>query len=356
MLRSVAVPVIDDLAIFEFGLFGEVFGLDRSWYTDIPPIDFRVCGVEAGRPVTTQIGVPVTPAFDLTALDDADVIAVPAATIRPDDAYPPELLDALRRASARGAIMLSACSGAFVLGAAGLLDGRPCTTHWRYADELQRRHPTARVDEDVLFVDDGDIVTSAGTAAGIDASLHLVRRELGSEVANVIARNMVVPPQRDGGQRQYIPRPVPEADCDELVDVLAYMNDHLDQQHSVAVLAQRAHMSTRTFARRFVAETGVTPMQWLTGQRVLHARLLLETTDAPIDEIAAACGFGSGTLFRHHFAREVGVAPTAYRRSFAGEGTRVGETTHRSSGRSSTDRFSSDTRMRPAPVTASGGR
>lgn len=325
MLRSVAVPVIDDLAIFEFGVLGEVFGLDRSWYSDIPRIDFRVCGVEAGRPVTTQIGVPLTPLLGLEAMDDADVIAVPAATIRADHEYPAELLAALRRAAARGAIMLSACSGAFVLGAAGLLDGRPCTTHWRYADVLQRRHPTARVDEDVLFVDDGDLITSAGTAAGIDASLHLVRRELGSAVANIIARNMVVPPQRDGGQRQYIPRPVPEVDCDELIDVLAFMNDGFAQQHSVASLAARAHMSTRTFARRFVAETGVTPMQWLTAQRVLHARLLLESTDGSIDEIAASCGFGSGTLFRHHFAREVGVSPTAYRRSFADDGRPRGE-------------------------------
>ncbi|MGN6128211.1 MAG: helix-turn-helix domain-containing protein [Humibacter sp.] len=316
MLRSVAVPVIDGLAVFEFGVLGEVFGLDRS-YANLPKIDFRVCGIEPGEPVTTPVGVQVTPRLGFEAMDDADVIALAAEQIRPDDEYPPELLDALRRASDRGAILLSACSGAFMLGAAGLLDGRPCTTHWRYAEELQRRHPTAIVDPDVLFVDDGDLITSAGTAAGIDACLHLVRRELGSGVANVIARNMVVPPQRDGGQRQYINRPVPETDCDELVDVLAYLDAHLDEQHTVTALAKLAHMSTRTFARRFVAETGVTPMQWLTAQRVLHARLLLETTDAPIDEIAASCGFGSATLFRHHFTRDVGVAPTAYRRSFA---------------------------------------
>jgi transcriptional regulator GlxA family with amidase domain len=317
MIRSVAVPVIDDLAMFEFGLLSEVFGLDRTDYSDVPRLDFRVCGVQPGRPVRTQAGISLTPPLGLEAMEDADVIAVPAARLRPDDEYPKELLAALRRASDRGAIMLSACSGAFLLGAAGLLEGRPCTTHWRYADELQRRHPSARIDPDVLFVDDGDLITSAGTAAGIDASLHLVRRELGSGVANVIARNMVVPPQRDGGQRQYISRPVPEAECDALVDVLSFMNDNLADQHSVASLAKLAHMSTRTFARRFVAETGVTPMQWLTAQRVLHARLLLETTDASIDEIAAACGFGSATLFRHHFAREVGVAPSAYRRSFA---------------------------------------
>lgn len=317
MYSSVAVPVIDGLAVFEFGVLGEVFGLDRSTYADLPNTEFRVCGIEAGRPVSTQVGIPVVPEFGLEALEDADIIAVPAEKLRPDDEYPVELLDALRRASARGAILLSACSGSFVLGAAGLLDGRPCTTHWRDAAELQRRHPSAKVDPAVLFVDDGDVITSAGTAASIDASLHLVRRERGSAVANVIARNMVVPPQRDGGQRQYIDRPVPETDCDALVDVLAHLDDHLAEQHSISDLAQRAHMSSRTFARRFVAETGVTPMQWLTAQRVLHARLLLETTDASIEQIAASCGFTSATLLRHHFTRDVGVAPTAYRRSFA---------------------------------------
>ncbi|WP_336628509.1 MULTISPECIES: helix-turn-helix domain-containing protein [unclassified Microbacterium] len=317
MIRSVTLPVIDGLAVFEFGLLSEVFGLDRSVYSDVPAFDFRVCGIEAGRPVSTEVGAQVIPAHGLEAMEHADVIAVPAARVRPADEYPAELLDALRRAADRGAILLSACSGAFVLGAAGLLDGRPCTTHWRYAEELQRRYPSARIDPDVLFVDDGDLITSAGTAAGIDASLHLVRRELGSAIANVIARNMVVPPQRDGGQRQYIERPVPKVSSDALSDVLAHMDDNLADAHSVASLAQRAHMSSRTFARRFVAETGVTPMQWLAAQRVLQARLALETTDASIEEIAASCGFGSATLFRHHFTREVGIAPTAYRRSYA---------------------------------------
>lgn len=317
MLHSIALPVIDGLAAFEFGLLSEVFGLDRSVYADVPAFDFRVCGLEAGRPVTTQVGAQVIPAYGLEAMEHADVIAVPAVRVRPAEEYPVELLDALRRAADRGAILLSACSGAFILGAAGLLDGRPCTTHWRYAEELQRRYPTARVDPDVLFVDDGALVTSAGTAAGIDASLHLVRRELGSAIANVIARNMVVPPQRDGGQRQYIERPVPQVSSDALGEVLAFMEDHLAEPHSVAALAQRAHMSSRTFARRFVAETGVTPMQWLASQRVLQARLALETTDATIEEIAASCGFGSATLFRHHFTREVGIAPSAYRRSYA---------------------------------------
>ncbi|WP_295014047.1 helix-turn-helix domain-containing protein [uncultured Microbacterium sp.] len=317
MIRSIAVPIVDGVAAFEFGLLSEVFGLDRSTYSDVPAFDFRVCGQEAGRPVASPIGVQITPPYGFEAMDDADVIAIPALSLRPDSEYPPALVDAVRRGAERGAILLAVCSGVFVLGAAGLLDGRRCTTHWRYAAELQRRHPQARVDPDVLFVDDGALITSAGTAAGIDASLHLVRRELGSAVANVIARNMVVPPQRDGGQRQYIDRPVPDAEGDVLATVIQHLNDHLAEPHSVASLAQYAHMSTRTFARRFVAETGVTPMQWLTAQRVLHARLLLETTDASIDEIAASSGFGSATLFRHHFAREVGIAPSAYRRSFA---------------------------------------
>jgi transcriptional regulator GlxA family with amidase domain len=204
-----------------------------------------------------------------------------------------------------------------VLGAAGLLDGRACTTHWRYADALTERFPLAKIDPDVLFVDDGDLITSAGTAAGVDACLHLVRRELGSAVANTIARHMVVPPQRDGGQRQFVDRPVPEAEGDALAGILEYLTSRLDEQHTIPSLARQARMSTRSFSRRFRAETGVSPMQWLNRQRILHARLLLETTSLSIDEISARSGFSSPTLFRHHFDQEVGVAPTRYRRAFA---------------------------------------
>jgi transcriptional regulator GlxA family with amidase domain len=314
MIRSVAVPVIDGFAMFEFGVICEVFGLDRS-YAGLEPFDFRVCAMEPGEPVPSPVGVTLTAPFGLEAMDDADLIAVPAASVRRE--YPEEFLDGLRRAYDRGAILLSVCSGAFALGAAGLLDDRDCTTHWRFADELQARFPKARVDPDVLFVDDGRIITSAGTSAGIDASLHLVRRELGSAVANTIARNMVVPPQRDGGQRQYIDRPVSDCDDDTFSELIDYLTDRLDEPHSVGSLAERVHMSTRSFSRRFVAETGVPPMQWLTTQRILHARLLLETTDLPIDEVARQCGFGSATLLRHHFDAEVGVPPTRYRAAFA---------------------------------------
>ncbi|MFF1635222.1 helix-turn-helix domain-containing protein [Leifsonia sp. NPDC058248] len=314
MLHSVAVPLIDDFAMFEFGVVCEVFGLDRS-YANLPPFDFRVCGLEPGVPLSNPTGASIIPPFGLEAMEDADLIAVPAARIRDD--YPEELLEALRRADARGALLLSVCSGAFVLGAAGLLDGREVTTHWRYADALARRFPKAHVDPDVLFVDAGNLITSAGTSAGVDASLYLVRRELGSAFANTVARNMVVPPQRDGGQRQYIERPVPEIAGDTFGELLDYLTDSLDAPHTVDALAKRSLMSTRSFARRFVAETGVSPMQWLTRQRILHARLLLETTELPIDEVARRCGFSSATLFRHHFAQEVGIAPTQYRKSFA---------------------------------------
>ena len=201
--------------------------------------------------------------------------------------YPPAVLEALRQAHRDGAIVLSVCSGAFLLGAAGLLDGRPCTTHWRHAAELAERFPTARLDPDVLFVDDGDLVTSAGTAAGIDACLHLVRRELGSAAATAIARRMVVPPQRDGGQRQFIEQPLPP-DADSLQPLLDQIAGELSTEHTIGSLARRAHLSERTFARRFVAETGTTPHRWLTTQRVLLARRLLEQTTLGVDAIAAS--------------------------------------------------------------------
>ena len=313
VLKKIAVVLIEDVALFEFGVLAEVFGLDRT-DDGVPSFDFRVCSTTPGRPMRTSTYSEVIAPYGLDALEDADLVAVPATTVR--DGYAPEVLDALRAASARGAQLLTVCSGAFVLGAAGLLDGVRCTTHWRYAADFTARYPDAKLDPDVLFVDDGNIITSAGTAAGIDACLHLVRRELGTAVATQIARRMVVPPQRDGGQRQYVDLPVPECSGDSLQPVLAYMLDNLTVEHTVPALARQAQMSDRTFARRFVAETGTTPHKWLTLQRVLHARTLLEETTLGIEEIATESGFGTAALLRHHFRRVVGVAPQDYRRTF----------------------------------------
>jgi transcriptional regulator GlxA family with amidase domain len=313
-LRSVSALVLDNLSVFEFGVVCEVFGVDRT-DDGVPNFEFKVCGPEPGRPVSTSVGARIVPDHGLEQLIGTDLVAVPAISGRADS-YPPEALAALRAASAAGSTVLTVCSGAFVAGAAGLLDGRRCTTHWLHADELARRHPTATVDRNVLFVDDGDLITSAGTAAGIDACLHLVRRELGSAVTNIIARRMVVPPQRDGGQRQYIDQPIPLRCSEGFAPQLDWILSNLGEPHTVAQLARRANMSARTFARRFVEETGTTPMQWVTDQRVLYARRMLEETDLDVERIAARAGFGTATLLRHHFRRIVGVAPSDYRRRF----------------------------------------
>ncbi|MBD8080768.1 helix-turn-helix domain-containing protein [Cellulosimicrobium arenosum] len=313
MLRTVAVVVSDGLAPFEFGVVCEVFGLDRT-EQGVPPFDFRVCGPHAGEPVTTSVGAQVLPAHGLDATDDADLVVVPA--IRIGTHYPEEVLDALRRAAARGATLLSVCSGVFVLAAAGVIGGRRVTTHWLHADELRRQHPGLDIDPDVLFVDDGDLITSAGTAAGIDACLHLVRRELGPRVANTIARRMVVPPQREGGQRQFVERPVPTADADSFAELLDWMAEHLDRPLTVRDLAARASTSERSLARAFVAQTGTTPLAWLNAQRVAHAQSLLEETRLDLEDVARRCGFGSAALLRHHFRRVVGVSPTEFRHTF----------------------------------------
>ncbi|PQE01027.1 putative transcription regulator, AraC family protein [Mycolicibacterium parafortuitum] len=322
-LKTVSVLALDGLAVFEFGVVCEVFGIDRS-SDGVPNFDFKVCGPEPGKPLRTSVGATLTPEHGLDDLVGVDLVAIPAIASQ-NGGYLPEALDAVRRAAETGSIILTVCSGAFVAGAAGLLDGRPCTTHWMHADALAEMYPTAKVDRNVLYVDDGNLITSAGTAAGIDACLHLVRRELGSEVTNKIARRMVVPPQRDGGQRQYIDQPIPVKCSERFAPHLDWILANLDKPHTVTTLARRAHMSGRTFARRFVEETGRTPMQWVTDQRVLYARRMLEETTLDVDAIAERSGFGTATLLRHHFRRIIGVTPSDYRKRFNTSAPRVAE-------------------------------
>ncbi|KGN33816.1 AraC family transcriptional regulator [Knoellia sinensis KCTC 19936] len=309
-LRSVAVVLQDPVALFEFGVLNEVFGIDRT-AEGVPPIDFRVCSERPGMPLSTDSGVVLTAPHGLEATSDADLVAIPASPT----AYAPSeaVKQVVRDAVDRGAYVLSVCSGAFTLGAAGVLDGRECTTHWLHSDALAAAYPLAKVNPDVLYAHDGTVITSAGTAAGIDACLHLVRAEHGAAVANRIARRMVVSPHRDGGQRQFIDRPVPITECESLGPTLEWLVEHLDETHTVPQLARRAAMSSRTFARRFVAETGTTPHQWVTDQRVLRARELLEETDLSIEQIAGDVGFGSAALLRHHFSQGTGLTPTVFR-------------------------------------------
>ncbi len=311
-LRSVAALVPPDSTAFELGLVCEVFGIDRT-DDGVPAMDFRVCAEQPGVPLPWVNGMSLTAPFGLDALSGADVVVVAATRAR---TFSPALLDALRAAHGAGAVVVTVCSGVFVAAEAGLLDGRTAATHWYHAQEFADRYPHIRLDPDVLFVDEGDLVTSAGTAAGIDACLHLVRRELGADVATRIARRMVVPPQRDGGQRQFVDRPIPVTASAGLEPVLTWMVDHLERDLPVRELARQAMMSERTFARRFVAETGTTPAKWLARQRLHHARRLLEQTDLPVEAVAARSGFGSAALLRHHFARGVGVPPADYRRTF----------------------------------------
>ncbi|MFF5178851.1 GlxA family transcriptional regulator [Micromonospora sp. NPDC000316] len=313
MLRSVAVLALDQVAPFELGVLAEVFGTDRT-ADGFPAYRFDVCSPD-GAPVRTSAGFHLTPNADLGPVEEADLVAVPAHAM--GTTVPEPVLDALRRADARGAHLFSVCSGAFLLGRAGLLDDRECTTHWRYVDELQRRHPRARVRCNSLYVQDGRLLTSAGTAAGIDACLHLIRQAHGSATATRLARRMVVPPHRDGGQAQYIEAPIPRMpEAPTLEPVLEWLMGHLDRPITVEELAARADMAPRTFARRFRAETGTTPHDWLTNQRVLLARRLLEETPLSVEAVAAQAGFGDAATLRHHFSRRVGATPHSYRTTF----------------------------------------
>lgn len=315
MLRTIAVIVQEPVAVFELGTLAEVFGIDRT-DDGVPAFDFRVCSETPGQVLRSTSGPGIVATHALEDALGADLVAIPGGSA--DGPFDEDVLRILRDSVAAGSTILSVCSGAFTLGAAGLLDGRRCATHWRYAAKLAHDYPRAEVDLDVLYVHDGPILTSAGTAAGIDACLHLVRSELGSAVATRIARRMIVPPHRAGGQRQYVELPVPSEACDTLQPVLDWVMEHLDEDHTVPALARRARMSERTFARRFADDVGTSPHRWLTAQRVLRARHLLETTGADVERISHTVGFASAAVLRHHFQREIGLSPAAYRRQFAG--------------------------------------
>lgn len=314
-MHTVCVIAFDRISVFEMAVACEVFGIDRS-ETGLPNYRLMVCGLEE-PPLRTSAGFLLHPQHRLDVLDEADTVIMPGW--RDIAERPPEqLLAGLRRAYGRGARIASVCSGAFALAAAGLLDGRRATTHWMYTQRLAREYPDVDVDPSVLYVDAGDgIYTSAGTAAGVDLCLHLVRLDHGAHVANMFARRMVVHPHRDGGQAQFVETPMPVTPADDrLAATLAWALEHIDQPMTVDQLAARASMSPRTFARRFLAATGSTPLRWLLLQRVAAAQRMLETAELSVEEIAERCGFGSAAAFRLHFGRQVGTSPTAYRAAF----------------------------------------
>jgi transcriptional regulator GlxA family with amidase domain len=311
MLKNVVLLAIPGVAPFEFGVVCEVFGIDRS-DTGGPRFDFTIATADPG-PVATSLGFDMIIENGLDAAAHADLIAVPAHKLeRVDERY----LEVIRAAEARGAWVLSVCSGAFALAQAGILEGRRATTHWMHTDRLAAMYPGTTVDPDVLFVEDRKVVTSAGTAAGIDAALHIVRKEHGAAATNVIARRMVVPPQRDGGQSQYIDSPIAECKSDSFALVADWMMENLAEDLTVDQLARKALMSSRTFARRFRADMGTTPAAWLNRQRIIRAQQLLEATDYALETIAQDTGFGTAAVMRHHFVKVLQTSPQAYRRAF----------------------------------------
>jgi transcriptional regulator GlxA family with amidase domain len=316
-LKRVSVILTEPVSLFEFAMAVEVFGIDRS-EEGYEPFEFRICALHPDRPLMAKSTAPftITATHGLEGVRGSNLVIVSATTPRGENGYPPEIIGAIRHAHEDGAILLSLCTGGFLLGAAGVLDGRRSTAHWMYCSDFQAEFPRTTVDPDVLYVDEGDVITSAGTSAGIDAALHLVRRELGQEIAVRIARRMVVPPHRDGGQAQYVDRPLSPDDSSSLGGLLPWIAENLVVQHTSRSLARRANMSERTFARKFQAETGTTPHKWITQQRILQARRLLEETDLGVEEIADRVGFSSGVVLRDHFRRHVGVAPGDYRRRF----------------------------------------
>jgi transcriptional regulator GlxA family with amidase domain len=310
----VAMAVTAAIPVFEFAVPCEVFGVDRADLAN-PWYELRLCAAGPG-PLRTTMGLRIDTPYGLDDLLAADTVLVPACARMTQREPPMPLVDALRRAHASGARIASICTGAYVLAAAGLLDGRRATTHWMNAVDFAGRFPAVTVDPTVLYIDEGDVLTSAGTGSAIDLCLHLVRRDHGAAVANEVARRMVVPPHRAGGQAQFaqpVSRGEPRSD---LAPALEWARHHLGQPITVAQLAHQAHMSPRTFARRFRDTIGTSPLRWLVEQRVRLAQELLETTDEPVERIATRSGFGTAVSLRQHFGRVVSVSPQTYRHVF----------------------------------------
>jgi AraC family transcriptional regulator, transcriptional activator FtrA len=309
---TVAIVVFDGVTMFELAAAHDIFGTEVTTASGARLYQVLICGPAAS--VTTDMRFRMEVPHGLDALAAAQTVVVPAP-LTPDD-VPAEVLDALRQARSRGQRILSLCTGAFVLAAAGILDGHTATTHWAECGDLARRYPRVRVDPSVLYVDEGDLLTSAGSAASLDLCLHVLQRDYGTEVATKVARDLVIPLHRAGGQAQYIETPVPEPRGDLFADTISWLQANLDQEVTVADLAARAAMSPRTFARRFPASTGTTPLTWIVQERVRLAQRLLETTDLPVDAIAGKSGFGTADNLRKHFGRILQTTPQSYRRTF----------------------------------------
>jgi AraC family transcriptional activator FtrA len=303
----------DRLCTFEFGCTVELFALERPelgvhWY------DFAVCAVEEG-PIRAAGGITVQAPYTPELLALADTIIIPGWRDA-DELPPPQLLEWIRAAHARGARLCSICSGVFVLAAAGVLDGQRATTHWRYAGRLARRYPQIAVQPDDLYVDNGQVITAAGSAAGLDMLLHLVRRDYGAKVGNMVAQRLVVAPHREGGQAQFLPRPMAQGEQGRLSKLMDWLRSHPEQPHTVASMAERAAMSPRTLQRQFQQATGFGPVEWLIRERVAIVKEMLEEPDVPLTQIAERAGFGSEESLRHHFRRLAATTPGAYRKRF----------------------------------------
>ncbi|MEU3743599.1 MULTISPECIES: GlxA family transcriptional regulator [Streptomyces] len=312
-LHRVVVIVDANSNPFELGCATEVFGLRRP-ELGRELYDFRLCSPEPDTLMRDGF-FTLSGVAGLEATEAADTVIVPN---RPDVDVPrrPAVLDAVRRAHARGARLVGFCSGAFTLAEAGVLDGRRATAHWQWADSFRERFPAVALEEDVLFVDDGDILTAAGSAAALDLGLHIVRRDHGAEIANAVSRRLVFAAHRDGGQRQFVERPVPDIPDESLAPVLAWAQERLDEPLTVAVLASRAAVSHATLHRRFRAQLGTTPLAWLTGERVALACRLIERGEARLDAVARSSGLGTAAHLRALMRRETGLAPSEYRRRF----------------------------------------